>query len=54
MANRCCQTVAPQDWEKGEDSAPVTMAYDAAKGRLVTVGKRPAAWDSRMVMQVQR
>lgn len=53
MANRCCQTVSPEDWPKGEDSAPTSMAYDSKRGQLITAGRRPAAWRSCMVMQVQ-
>ena len=51
MANKCVQTITPDDWSRGEDAAPQHIAYDAARRRLVTAAKRVSAWQNKLVQQ---
>jgi hypothetical protein len=50
-ANKCRQTISPEDWPKGEDARPTAAAFDAQRGRLVTACKKPAVWENRRVAQ---
>lgn len=48
--NKCVQTLAEDDWPKGEEQ-PVAMAYDAGRKRLITAGKKPYLWEHKLVMR---
>ena len=50
-ANKCCQTISPDDWPRAEDARPNAMTYDVPRNRVVTAHKRPAAWENKLVLQ---
>jgi WD40 repeat protein len=49
--NKCTQTITADDWLKPEDVAPVAIAYDGTRKRLVTTIKKLCVWEHKLVMQ---